>query len=278
VLSLRLQGESRSPTFTIDKKFVHVLVAGRGGRVNLVIDGYTLIMNPMYGKLSIAPASDRLVWQTIPVDRWIGHRAFFEVIDSTIPMHGLNPPPSTARVRETADGYIVLKQAIFSDDSDPPAIPSLISTALVDTDLPSLSAAYEQAMFAAIDRWKKSSWQSDRQRDDDIGLINWLLENGLLDSAATDGSTAGDRSLFATAIEEYRTLEAKIPKPNRAPAIADGTGEDEFVFLRGNWRAPGERAPRSAPEVFQNAVGNALRGVPHEVLDRNEMGIIVSGE
>ncbi len=63
-------------------------------RVNLVIDGYTLIMNPMYGKLTIEP-DEQLAWRTMPVDRWVGHRAFIEVSDSTIPMHGLNPPPST---------------------------------------------------------------------------------------------------------------------------------------------------------------------------------------
>jgi hypothetical protein len=259
--SLRLQGELRSPSFTIDKKFVHVLVAGRGGRVNLVIDGYTLIMNPMYGKLTVAPASDRLAWRTIPVDRWIGHRAFLEAVDSSIPMHGLNPPPSSARVPETADGYIVLKQAVFSDDPEPPAMPSLIGIALADHsgghDLPSLAIAYEQAMLEAIDRWRKSSWQSDRQRDDDIGLINWLLENGLLDSAATADSTAGERGLIVAAIEQYRTLEAQILKPNRAPAIADGTGEDEFVFLRGNWRTPGERASRGVLEVIRlTAIAN----------------------
>lgn len=254
-LSLRLQGELRSPSFTIDKKFVHVLVAGRGGRVNLVIDGYTLIMNPMYGKLTVAPTGDRLMWRTIPVDRWIGHRAFLEAIDSTIPMHGLNPPPSTARVAETGDGYIVLKQAVFSDDPEPPEVPSRIGAALADHrsdhDLPSLSVACEQAMLAAIDRWRKSGWQSDRQRDDDIGLINWLLENGLLDPIAAASSTAGERGSIATAIEEYRNLEATIPRPNRAPAIADGTGEDEFVFLRGNWRTLGERARRGAPEVLR---------------------------
>src|SRR5205823_4967776 len=30
----------------------------------------------------------------------------------------------------------------------------------------------------------------------------------------------------------------------------DGTGEDEFVFLRGNYRTPGERAPRDLPQVL----------------------------
>ena len=120
LLSIALQGEARSPSFTIDKKFVHFRLAGRNARVNLVIDGYTLIMNPMYGKLTIAPASDRLVWRTMPVDRWVGHRAYIEVSDSTIPPHGLNPPPSPARMPSGPDGYLAVEQIVFSDDPTPP--------------------------------------------------------------------------------------------------------------------------------------------------------------
>ena len=48
----------------------------------------------------------------------------------------------------------------------------------------------------------------------------------------------------------YRELEAALPVPQRAPALADGTGEDEHVFLRGNYHTLGERVPRRPPEVF----------------------------
>jgi hypothetical protein len=254
-LSPRLQGDLRSASFTIDKKFVHVLVAGRGGKVNLVIDGYTLIMNPMYGKLSVAPANDRLTWRTIPVDRWVGHRAFLEAVDSTIPMHGLNPPPSSARVPETTDGYVVIREAVLSDDPEPPAVASLVWQRILNTtdgrELPSVASDYQREMVGTIQRWRDSKWDSVRQRDDDVGLINWLLENGLLDAATTADSAVGGDEFVESMLAEYRTLEAAFHKPNRAPAIADGTGEDEFVFLRGNWRTPGERAMRGAPEVLR---------------------------
>lgn len=247
-LSLRLQGDLRSPSFTIDKKFVHVLVAGRGGKVNLVIDGYTLIMNPMYGKLTVAPASHRPMWRTMPVDRWIGQRAFLEAIDSTIPMHGLNPPPSAARVPETADGYIVIKEAVMSDDPQPPTVTSLVGQSVLarggERDLASLTRAYEDEMVAAVKRWQRDEWISTRQREDDAGLINWLLENGLFDASERTGTATERDTLLEKQATEFREIEATIPKPNRTPAMADGTGEDEFVFLRGNWRTLGERAVR----------------------------------
>jgi N-acyl-D-aspartate/D-glutamate deacylase len=173
----------------------------------------------------------------------VGHRAFLEASDSTIPMHGLNPPPSSARVSEAADGYVVLKEAVLSDDPQPPVVPSLVNHSVSERckngELPAIASAYEQEMVATIERWRDGNWRSSEQRNDDVGVINWLLENGLLDDAPT--SNGGDQPLVAQ-LAKYRELEIHLPKPNRAPAIVDGTGEDEFVFLRGNWRTPGERA------------------------------------
>ncbi|MDB5311449.1 MAG: Planctomycete cytochrome [Gemmataceae bacterium] len=47
-----------------------------------------------------------------------------------------------------------------------------------------------------------------------------------------------------------RELEGKIPGPQRAPAMRDGTGQDERVFIRGNPKNLGVEAPRAFPEVF----------------------------
>jgi hypothetical protein len=47
-----------------------------------------------------------------------------------------------------------------------------------------------------------------------------------------------------------RELEARIPEPRRTPAMADGTGMNERVFVRGNPRSLGAEAPRGFPEVF----------------------------
>src|SRR5207245_364466 len=150
-ISERLQGEARSTTFNIDKKFIHLRVAGRSSRVNVVIDGYTLIMNPMYGKLTVAPTSNVLTWRTIPVDRWLGHRALIELSDSAIPMHGLNPPPSSARMPAGPDGYIAIDRIVFSDDPSPPRPnrQSIFSATLIEDR----AAELEEQMQRSIERW-----------------------------------------------------------------------------------------------------------------------------
>ena len=241
-LSRRLQGELRSRTLTIDKPYIHVRLAGRDARLNLVIDGYTLIMNPMYGKLTIKAQSERLAWHTMPVDRWIGHRAYIEISDSSIPMHGLNPPPSTARVPDGPDdGYLVVEQVLFSEDPNPPLAPNRINSAALEHFAPEtlegLAAAYGKLMLEEVERWRSG----ERTRDG-VALLNWLLEHGLL-----DGDVHSD---FVALQNQLREIEATLPAPRRAPALADGTGEDEHVFLRGNYRTPGEPVPRRAPEVL----------------------------
>jgi mono/diheme cytochrome c family protein len=240
LFSPRLQGELRSRTFTIDKRFAHFRVAGRGGRLNLVIDGYTLIMNPIYGKLTIAAADDRPTWRTMPIDRWIGQRAFIEISDSTIPVHGLNPPPSTARPPDRPDGHIVVDRILFSDDPNPPLAPNRISAEALDRaggNAEALASAYQEIMVRELERWR-----AGETTNDGVGLINWLLENGLLDGPATGP--------LAELLSRYREIESRLPAPLRAPALADGTGEDEYVFLRGNYRTPGERARRRPPEII----------------------------
>lgn len=242
LLSPRLQGEMRSRTFTIDKRFAHFRVSGQGGRVNLVIDGYTLIMNPIYGKLTITAADDRPTWRTMPVNRWLGERAFIEISDSTIPMHGLNPPPSTARPPDRPDGTIAVEQIVFSDDPNPPATPNRVSLKALDRsrgDVAALATAYQEIIVRELERWPVGEITSDG-----VALVNWLFQNGLLDLPAP----ATGR--LPQILSQYRAIEASLPAPSRAPALADGTGEDEYVFLRGNYRTPGERMPRRLPEVL----------------------------
>ncbi len=242
-LAIGLQGEVRSPTFTIDKPFLHIRMSGQNTRVNLVIDGNTLIMNPMYGKLTAAPDGNLPVWRTMPVDRWIGRRAYLEFSDCTIPMHRLNPPASTARVPAgQGDGYIGVEEIVLSSESDMPAGSLFGFEAWRYTGargLAGLAEGYQQLMLRALDRWQ----QGEAPWRDDLMLLNWLLENGLLDEPVSDGE-------LAELLRRYRELAAGLPTPQRAPALADGTGEDEFIFLRGNHRTPGEKAPRRPPQAL----------------------------
>src|SRR5262249_42777409 len=100
-LGNRLQGALRSPSFTIESKHIHFRVAGRGTKINLIIDGFQMIRDPIYGGLTFGiNHGDELRWHVMNVGMWIGHRAYIEALDE-------------------GDGYLVLDRVVFSDGGPP---------------------------------------------------------------------------------------------------------------------------------------------------------------
>jgi Protein of unknown function (DUF1553)/Protein of unknown function (DUF1549)/Planctomycete cytochrome C len=105
LVSARLAGVMRSQTFTIEKNKIHYRVSGNKGQLRLVIDGFQLIREPIYGGLAIQVDKDKLHWRTMDVSMWQGHRAHIEIVDD-------------------GPGYIGVEQIIFSDLGLPKATPA----------------------------------------------------------------------------------------------------------------------------------------------------------
>jgi len=57
----------------------------------------------------------------------------------------------------------------------------------------------------------------------------------------------------AKAAARFRELEAALPTARRTPAMADGNGRNERVFVRGSHKNLGEEVPRRYLEAFQAA-------------------------
>ncbi|MBI4663572.1 MAG: DUF1549 domain-containing protein [Verrucomicrobia bacterium] len=246
LLSRRLQGELRSETFTITRPYVHCLVAGQRSRLNLIIDGYLLLMNPMYGGLTVAPTNDLPSWRTIAVDRWIGHRAYFEISDSSLPTYRLNPPPSTGRVPEgPTDGYIEVRQICFSDErTPPPAPPNRVNLLALEQALgdnaQALAAAYETLIVQQLGAWRTGGQSpSNDLSEHGVALLNWLVENGLLDIPAPTLHEPPGRSRRRTEADQ---LKSKIQNP-------------KFISWQRCWtntaRSRPLSLPRSAPRLLR---------------------------
>lgn len=82
------------------------------------------------------------------------------------------------------------------------------------------------------------------------------LSAAVADPLAVGPDATGALERLATTaapfVEQQRALLAQLrPASAAAPAMADGTPEDEYVFIRGNWRKRGDVVPRRYLEVFR---------------------------
>jgi mono/diheme cytochrome c family protein len=178
--AVKLQGAVRSPTFTIDKPFLAVRVAGREAKARVILHGLQLIQDPIYGGLA-RPVNhgDDLRWLVFDLRMWPGQAAYLELLDD-------------------GPGYVAITEAYFAD-APPPDEPGGRVPAPPAVDIAAAAQAGPEAEKLAA---------------------------------------------------RVRELEARLPEAQLAPAIRDGTGRDERVFVRGNPKAPGAVAPRGFLAAF----------------------------
>ncbi len=239
LVSDRLQGVLRSPTFTISRKKVLYRLAGTGGQVNLIIDNYQLIRYPIYGGLTFPVAGgDQFRWHVQDVSMWVGHRAYVEVID-----HG--------------GGNVAVDRILFADDGPPPEAPNPLVVKLLDDpalDSPAaLVGKYRQLLGDILGQWQAGRLDTAPDHAERIALLNEVLHSPLLDAVGAPNTPAADAAKLRTLADEIRRLEAALPEPRKVPAMADGTGENEHVFIRGNHRTLGPEVPRRFLEAIAGA-------------------------
>jgi len=100
----KLEGSLRSPTFTIDKRYLAIRVAGRDGQARVILNGLQLIKEPIYGGLA-KPVhhGEELRWIGFDLAMWKGQPAYLELLDD-------------------GPGYIAIREAWFAD-APPPTEP-----------------------------------------------------------------------------------------------------------------------------------------------------------
>ncbi len=240
----RLQGVLRSPTFPITKRFIHYQMhrvggrpnpgrANKNGQVHLIVDGFQFIKNPLYGQLTINVRQEAgFRWYRQDLEKFLGSNAYIEIQDED-------------------DGYLVVDRIIFSDSPTPPQdVNSLVLALLKDrqiTTVVELGAGYQQLLNESLNYWKMGRWPADSRRRERVELLNTVLETMSVSQLLTKEQQAELGSLNL----RLKHLNESIPSPRRAIAMADGSGEDARVLIRGNHKKPGKQAPRAFLEVFR---------------------------
>ncbi|MBI5852494.1 MAG: DUF1553 domain-containing protein [Planctomycetes bacterium] len=111
-------GTLATASFTIDRRWLHVRAAGRGARVNVVVDGFRAIRAPIWGSLRQELASDAPVWLRVDLERAQGRRAHIEFCDLTA------PDPADPLHEDAWDprGWFALSCAVLSAREEPPPL------------------------------------------------------------------------------------------------------------------------------------------------------------
>ncbi len=163
-----------------------------------------------------------LVWQQQAGDigKYIGHRAYIEIEDA-------------------GDGYIAVDEIRFAGGDPPkqapvhPLVMELVDDERVNS-IEALTAFYAKKFSDAIERWRRNELSADDSR-----FVDWMLQLGLLDFGDT---TKKQLVEGATRIDQ---LAAAAPGPTEVLAMADGTGEDVKINVRGDPHKLGPTAARA---------------------------------
>ncbi|MFO0906471.1 MAG: PSD1 and planctomycete cytochrome C domain-containing protein [Pirellulales bacterium] len=237
--SPREQGVYRSPTFTLTHRNVLYRLRGHNVQIRLYIDNYFM---DVYSGLLFGGCNqkvdNRQTWgwlvQGGDVSRYPGHRAYFEVLD-------------------LGDGYAAIEEVRLSDSGPPPDDENPLGLSVLEATatptVESLAASYGKLLEQTVRDW--AAGKLDGPRTD---LVNWLLRHELL--GTPEQLTALKKQATETAAELTKIAES-MPAPTRVLAMADGTGQDDRVHIRGNHRTLGEPAPRRLLEAFEQTAAAA---------------------
>jgi hypothetical protein len=250
VLSRRLEGALRSPIFEIKHRYIHILAAGQQSRIKVCVDNFTMIRDPIYGGLKKYLSSDTPAWLTFDLSMWQGHHAHIELCDVS------TADTADEKEKDGTNGYLSASRVLFSDQSSPPVVTTpptwslLLGPAPVDS-IQSLAQRYANAFHQAIQTWSSNPAHPSSAEEAQLAYLDWLARNDLLKTAS------GRRLQELTAA--YQQLESSVPEPVMVPAMADGNGVNEHVFLRGSYKTPGDLVPRQFLSALANEKSNPFK-------------------
>ncbi len=179
------EGTIATKTFELTHRYVHVRVAGDHSRIKLIVDGFHIVRDPIYGTLHRNIDNQEAHWQTFDVEMWLGRMAHLQAIDQRAPDLG---DPRHNRGHYPEHCWLAIQSVCNSPHKSHP-----------ETEPAPLTAE------AGAARTRKG-WDHARLQ-------------------------------LAKAI-------AALPVSPTIPAMADGSGIDSHVYLRGNHRISGGAAPR----------------------------------
>jgi mono/diheme cytochrome c family protein len=263
-----------SPKFKLEGDAIGVrVVGGRFAQVRLVVDNYPLSRGGIYGQTNL-PHTEAPQWVHWDTTYWKGFHAYVEIEtfdDANFYARAGAPnnaqPPTDGRSFIGITDIVERKSRGFSDVLDTRLAAAAFTAEPALKSLDELAARYQTAARAAVE-----AWRSDKATDAQVELLNILLQAKLLPNERVSSTTVRSTEVPSTVvasdsvpstpvlrtsyfrtylpptavalIDEYRKLEAEIPKAQRAPGVIESVGFDQQLMTRGDHRKLAEVIPR----------------------------------
>jgi hypothetical protein len=244
----------RTPAFQVQEGMVYYLVKG-AGQIYAAVDGHIMISGPLHGGLIMS-------FKTGPEFRWIAHDLSAYKGRRT----HIEFTPSAGADLATA---MVVQGARAPGEMARPNL-AVLETISGDHGGTGLAQGYQKLLIdvaerVATDRLRHSS--ADYAR-----LANWMLRHPELFVQDTTGIRRNE-AVKAFMAEQARLATQVRAESRVAPAMLDGNGVDEHVYIRGSYKALGPLAPRrflealGGPEGIKPAHGSGRLELARQMID-----------
>ena len=253
----KFYGVLRSPTFEIGDGRIHYRYRGDGGTFRLVINNYRMDEDSalLYkGCISPIKPTTEFSWhlQSGDIPNHIGNSGNLELIDHF-------------------DGSFEVDEIRFSQKGTPVDPPSELDLKLAAADFDSQESFCQELAKGICEELKNDSNQIfDLLIAEDLtSLVRPELKTpskknasigNLLSAQFVSSNLPGSSELNPGPAEMLATIDAirkkiternnDVPQPVFIHGMTDGTGEDEFIMIRGNHKALGEKATRRFLSAF----------------------------
>jgi hypothetical protein len=202
------------------------------GRCFASINTHRMIAGPLHA-VTVKRFEDHSGWRWVTQDlsEYAGRRIHLEFT----PLEGVTDF-AIARITE--------------GESTPPP-PQSASFPSTGSDARSLAASLEQGFTRALTSLAESTFPEGAEGRDLASLLDWLVRRpellGRVDRDALSRAVAPHFDRRAELLSSIQTTSRS------APAMLDGTGVNEHVFIRGNHNTLGELAPRRLPTALPHS-------------------------
>ncbi len=247
VVSEKLNGTLRSPFLPKNKKFISLQVMG--GKLSA---RRTIIDNCYLGENYKVLDQDSLSWLKLPaLSEQKRLPAYVELVtkfdNPRIPDRPDVLKEVTAEQLESPRSYFGVTRAVLHNADEIPKDELTHMTRLFQQPVPASLAELAEHYVAAC-RQAIRAWSEGRSTDDDVRWLDWLIRNNLI----TNCRDLSPR--LRELIEAYRKIEEQISPPRIIDGMADlGEGFDVPVLPNGDWKTPGQLAPRGYLQILTPA-------------------------